>query len=65
MLSPEGVTLLEQKVRKYAREKAHAPKVTPKPQAAQIAKKDAELGELRSLMKAGTLSQAHGPGRAR
>jgi hypothetical protein len=35
-----------------------APRPAPKPPAAQVAKKQAEIEQLRALMKAGTLSQA-------
>ena len=58
VLSPEGVALLEKRLREHAREEARVPKAVPKREAAQIAKKSAELEQLRALMKAGTLSQA-------
>lgn len=58
MLSPEGVALLERRIRERVRSANHAPRETPKPQAAQVAKKRAEIDQLRALMKAGTLSQA-------
>jgi hypothetical protein len=58
MLSPEGVALLERMVRENLSKASRAPKPAPKSQAAQVAKKQAEIGQLRALMKAGTLSQA-------
>jgi site-specific DNA recombinase len=58
MLSPEGVALLERRIREHARNASRAPRVAPKPQAAQVAKRRAEIDQLRALMKAGTLSQA-------
>jgi len=58
ILSPEGVALLERKVREHMRQMAAEPRVAPKAEAAQIAKKTAEIDQLRTLMKAGTLSQA-------
>jgi site-specific DNA recombinase len=57
MLSPEGVALLERRVREHMRKGSHAPRTPPKPQAAQVAKRRAEIDQLRDLMKAGTLSQ--------
>lgn len=58
ILSPEGIALLERKVRDYSRAQANEPKPAPKPQAELIAKKTAEMERLRAMMKAGTLSQA-------
>lgn len=58
MLSPEGVTLLERRIREHARRASRAPRAVPKSEAAQVAKKRAEIEQLRALMKAGTLSQA-------
>lgn len=58
MLSPEGVALLERRVREHMKAQARVPKAPPKTQAAQVAKKAAEIEQLRALMKAGTLSQA-------
>ncbi len=58
MLSPEGVALLERRVREHIRKVSHAPRTPPRPQAAQVAKRRAEIDQLRDLMKAGTLSQA-------
>jgi ATPase subunit of ABC transporter with duplicated ATPase domains len=58
MLSPEGVALLERMVRENLSKASRAPKTAKKPQAAQIAKKRAEIEQLRALMKTGTLSQA-------
>jgi hypothetical protein len=58
MLSPEGLAFLERRIRDHAREQAKLPKKPAKAQAAQAAKKSAEIGHLRTLMKAGTLSQA-------
>lgn len=50
MLSTEGVALLERRYREHIREQAHAPKAVPKPQAAQLAEKTAEIEQLRALM---------------
>jgi site-specific DNA recombinase len=58
MLSAEGVAFLKQRINARMRKASRAPKVLPKPQAAQIARKSAEIEQLRGLMKAGTLSQA-------
>jgi len=58
ILSPQGIALLERKVREYSRAQALGPKPAPQPQAPLIAKKMAEMDQLRALMKAGTLSQA-------
>jgi len=58
LLSPEGVATLERKVREHSRAMALAPKPAPKPHAALVAKKTAEMDQLRAMMKAGTLSQA-------
>ncbi len=58
MLSPEAIALLERKVREHVREQDRVPKPVPKPQAAQVSKKRAEIEQLRTLMKAGTLSEA-------
>ena len=58
MLSPEGVALLERRIREHMNKASRAPKPAPKSQRAQIAKKRAEIDQLRALMKAGTLSQA-------
>jgi hypothetical protein len=61
MLSPEGIGLLERKIREHVREHANAPKLTGKPKPdAQIARKDAELEQLRSLVRSGALSPAVG-----
>ena len=49
---------LERMIRENVRKAAHAPKPAPKAKATQVAKKRAEIEQLRSLMKAGTLSQA-------
>jgi hypothetical protein len=57
IVSPEGVTLLTQRLNQNLRKASRTPKATPKPQAAQLAKKAAEIEQLRGLMKAGTLSQ--------
>jgi hypothetical protein len=54
ILSPEGIALLERKVREHAR----SPKPAPKREAVQVTRKAAEIEHLRSLMKVGTLSQA-------
>jgi len=54
MLSPDGVAMLERRVREHVRKAARAPKAPPKSQEAQIAKKRAEIEQLRALMKAGT-----------
>jgi hypothetical protein len=58
MLSPEGLSLPERSVREHLGEASRGPKPASKPQAAQVAKKQAEIEQLRALMKAGTLSQA-------
>ena len=58
VLSPEGVALLKTRLSDRFRKASRAPKATPKPQAAQIAKKTAEIEQVRALMKAGTLSHA-------
>jgi len=58
MLSPEGVALLEKMIRENVRNASHTPKPAPKSQATQVAKKRAEIEQLRALMKGGTLSQA-------
>jgi hypothetical protein len=58
MLSPEGVAFLERRVREHVRKAGRAPKAPTKPQEAQLARKRAEIDQLRALMKAGTLSQA-------
>jgi site-specific DNA recombinase len=58
MLSPAGVALLERKVREHIRERSQVPVVAPKAQAAKAARKQAEIDQLKGLMKAGTLSQA-------
>jgi site-specific DNA recombinase len=58
MLSPEGVALLERRIREHLSKASRAARAAPKPQAAQVAKKQAEIDQLRALMKAGTLSQA-------
>ena len=58
MLSPEGVALLERMIRENVRKASHTPKPAPKSQATNVAKKQAEIEQLRALMKAGTLSQA-------
>jgi DNA invertase Pin-like site-specific DNA recombinase len=57
MLSDEGIAFLEREVRRHLREQADKPKPVPKPQAEQIARKRAEVEQLRALMKNGTLSQ--------
>jgi site-specific DNA recombinase len=58
MLSPEGVALVKQRVNEHVRKASRAPKSPPKPQAALIERKRAEIAQLRTLMTAGTLSQA-------
>lgn len=58
MLSPEGVALLERRIREHVRSANRLPRETPRPQASQVANKRAEIDQLRALMKAGTLSQA-------
>jgi hypothetical protein len=58
MLSPEGVALVKQRVNEHVRKASRAPKSAPKPQAALIERKRAEIAQLRTLMTAGTLSQA-------
>ncbi len=58
MLSPEGIAHVERRLREHDRERAQAPKPAPKKEAAGIAKKTAEIAQLRALMKSGTLSQA-------
>lgn len=58
MLSPEGVALLERRIREHVRQESRTPRAAPKPQATQVAKKRAEIEHVRALMKAGTLSQA-------
>lgn len=47
--------LLERKVREHIRNRSKVPAVPPK---VQVAKKQAEIEQLRGLMKSGTLSQA-------
>jgi hypothetical protein len=51
------MALLERKVREHIRNRSEAPAVPPKAQAAKVAKKQAEIEQVRALMKAGTLSQ--------
>jgi site-specific DNA recombinase len=57
MLSDEGITFLEREVRRHTREQSSKPRVASKPQAEQIARKTAEIEQVRALMKSGTLSQ--------
>lgn len=57
MLSAEGVALLERKIREHLRAQALLPKVEAAP-TCQATKKQAEIDQLRSFMKTGTLSQA-------
>jgi hypothetical protein len=42
------VALLERRIREHLNDASRAPKPTPKPQAAQLAKKQAEIGQLRA-----------------
>ena len=58
ILSPEGIALLERRVQDRARrqESCEAAAV-PKVQSAEIGRKAAEIEQLRSLMKGGSLSQ--------
>lgn len=58
MLSPAGVALLERKVREHIRNRSKVPAVPPKAQAAKVTKKQAEIDQIRGLMKSGTLSRA-------
>jgi hypothetical protein len=58
MLSAEAVTFLEKRITEHVRNASRAPRAAAKPQEAQVAKKRAEIDQLRALMKAGTLSQA-------
>jgi hypothetical protein len=58
MLSLEGVALLEKRIREYVRKASRTPKPMPKGQEAQIAKKHAEIEQVRALVRAGLLSQA-------
>jgi hypothetical protein len=58
MLSPEGVALLERKIREHMRDQARLPKVVTSPTATQAAKKQSEIDQVRAMMKTGTLSQA-------
>jgi hypothetical protein len=57
MLSAEGVTLLKKRIREHVRNADRALREQPKPQAAQVASKRAEIEQIRGLMKAGALSQ--------
>jgi hypothetical protein len=45
---------LEKRIREHVRNADPAPREQPKPQAAQVERKRAEIEQLRSLMKAGT-----------
>ena len=58
ILSPAGVTLLEQRIREHLRDAAQAPSRQAEDQPAEVRKKLDELAQLRALMKAGTLSLA-------
>lgn len=58
MLSPEGLAIVERRLREHLCEPGQSRKEVPKAQAAQIAQQDAEMAQLRALMKAGTLSSA-------
>src|SRR5262249_45631869 len=58
LLSPAAIALLEKRIREHLRNASRAPRPAAKPQEAQVAKKQAEIEQLRALMKAGTLSQA-------
>lgn len=58
LLSPPAVAFLEKRIREHVLNASRAPRPTSKPQDAQVAKKRAEIEQLRALMKAGTLSQA-------
>jgi hypothetical protein len=58
MLSPEGVALLERKVREHLKVRKVSPQATPKPKGTATAKKEAELEQLRRLANCGTLSPA-------
>ena len=58
ILSPEGIALLERRVQDRARrQESCEAAVVPKVQSAEISRKAAEIEQLRSLMKAGSLSQ--------
>jgi hypothetical protein len=52
MLSPAGAALLERRVREHIRNRSEAPAVPPKAQAAKVAKKQAEIDQVRALMPA-------------
>jgi fructosamine-3-kinase len=56
-LTDEAIAFFGREVRRHMREQAEKPRPVPKPQAEQIARKSAEIEQLRALMKAGTLSQ--------
>lgn len=58
MLSPEGLALVERRLREHLREPTQVPRELPEAQAAQIARKDTEIADLRALMKSGKLSAA-------
>lgn len=58
MLSPEGLAIVERRLREHLRQPGQTRKEPPKAQAARIAQKDAEIANLRALMKAGNLSAA-------
>jgi site-specific DNA recombinase len=58
MLSPEGLAVVERLLREHLRQPGRPQKEPPKAQAAQLARKDAEMAELRGLMRAGKLSAA-------
>ena len=52
------MALLERKIREHIRNRSEVPAVPPKAQAAKVAKKQAEIEQVRGLMKVGTLSHA-------
>ena len=57
-LSPEGVALLQRRVREHLKARDHLPKATDKSKGAAVTKKEAEVEQLRALAKQGTLSPA-------
>ncbi len=58
MLSPDGLAIVEKRLREHLRQPGQAPKGLPRAQATQIARKDTEMAELRALMNSGRLSAA-------
>src|SRR6185437_16799815 len=58
ILSPEGIALLERQVlERVRRQESCEAGPVPKEQNVEVSKKAAEIEQLRSLMKAGSLSQ--------